>query len=372
MKIRIHLLFVSLFFILTAGQAIEPALTGLTDWHVDAVNGDDIDGIGSAKKPFKSINAVLSVNKLFPGFVGPGDTIHLAAGKYDTELVVIDVPELKIEGTLNDGIPDSILGDMKITADGVTLTNCSFLNAGLTLRGVEEVTIAKNLFIGTTKNSLTLTGSSSNRILENRFESATESCVVLSFDSKSKQPSSDNLFHSNYFTHNPGGKTCEVILSNKNGFFTRKRKRVSTRNRFVNCAFEETTPGSLSHVIVDHSDWRTVEDYGPSLVFEDCYFKRADRRLSFINYMILDEHSEPYWYWDELINDTWVASNDGDLLTGHKKNGYTPSIQFVDGNGNGFILETEYPFDAKHLIKVGLSEKKLRTLPSMKTLHLRR
>lgn len=349
MKRCTYLFFVvGLTLALTAGQASEPILTGLTDWYVNATNGDDESGIGSKKKPFKSIDALLAVNEVFPGFVGADDTIHLAAGRYDTKSVEIDIPNIKIEGSLgSDGKPASILGDLKITADEVTLINCLFLDAELTLLATEAVTIANNLFSGTTKNSLSVIGSSNNRISNNHFESATESCVVISFDSRSKQSSRDNIFESNYFTNHPEKPTNQVILSNKGSLFKglSGKKSVSTGNLFLKCAFEETAPGGLEHVIVDKSSWKTVKARGPSLVFKDCYFKKHDRRVPFISFLIIRERSRQSWYWDELLNNTWVTSNDGDLLTGHKKNGYTPSIQFSDDDGDGFVLETEYPFD---------------------------
>lgn len=347
MKIQISFFLASLFLALMPGQADESPFTGLTDWYVDAVNGDDAKGIGSLEKPFKGIRAVLAVNDMFPGFVGAGDTIHLAAGNYDAKPIIIDVPDLKIEGALNDkGMPVSILGDVKVTADGVTLESCLFYDAELTLRGVERCMVKDSLFSGKTKNSLTLMGSSNNSIMGNRFESAKDSCVVILGDSKSKQPSNDNIFQTNYFTHHPEKKTDQIILSNKKGFMG--KKRISARNRFLNCVFEEITSGHLKHVVVENSTWRMVEDHGYSLIFEDCYFKRADRRLPFINFVIVKERSGLDWYWDELINDTWVTSNDGHNLTGHKGNRYIPSIQFADGDDDGLILETTYSFKAKH------------------------
>ena len=360
MKKHIYLLFVSLFLALITVQASQPALTVLTDWHVDAINGDDENGIGSAKKPFKSLHTLLAVNDVFPGFVGPDDTIHLAAGEYNTEPVEIDIPNIRIEGSLNEyGQPASILGDVTITAGSVTLTNCQFLDGELTLLGVKAVTITNCLFSGTTKNSLSLLGASGNTISNNYFESATESCVVIQFDSKSKQPSNDNIFEHNYFTHHPEKSTDQIIFSNKSSFTKRSsnKKFVSTGNRFLKCAFEETVSGSLQHVIVDESSWKTVEDRGPSLIFEDCYFKTGSRGVPFISFLILRKGSKPKWSWDELLNDTWITSNDGDLLTGNEENDYTPSIQFSDGDVNQLILETEYPFDLEWLGKMKLAKR---------------
>ena len=232
------------------------------------------------------------------------------------------------------------------------------LDAGVTLQGVQEVAISNNLFSGITKNSLTLMGSSHNSIIGNRFESATKSCLVIGFDSKSKQLSNENIFQFNYFTHNPEKTTDQIILSNQNSFLRSLRgiNRISARNRFVNCAFEETAPEKLKHVIVDYSSWKTVEDHGPSLIFEDCYFKRGDRRVSFISFLIVNKGPDLGWYWDELLNDTWVASNVGYALTGHKKNEYTQLIQFTDGNKDGLVLEAEYPFDARYLTGTLLPE----------------
>ena len=93
MKRRIVLSFISLFLVMTAGQADKPALTDLTDWHVDAINGDDKNGIGSTERPFKSIRALLAVNDVFPDLVGEGDTIYLASGNYDAKSIVIESPQ---------------------------------------------------------------------------------------------------------------------------------------------------------------------------------------------------------------------------------------------------------------------------------------
>lgn len=352
MKDQIQVILLSLFAALTVGEASEPALSDLTEWYVDAVNGDDANCDGSADEPFQSIDALLAVNATFPGFVGEGDTIYLAAGSYDDASIIIDIADLRIEGTLDSkGLPVSVLGDVEIVADGVTLSNCLFLDSGLTLRGVNDVSIEKNVFSGTIKNSLTLLGASQNSINGNYFESATKSCVVLRCDSKSKQSSSENIFQENYFTHHPDKGTDQVILANKNTLLKTLfgKKRLNFGNRFVNCAFEEMDPGYLKHVAIDASTWRTVADYDYTLLFEDCYFKRADRRVPFVSFMVYGETPDLAWYWDELAKDTWVTSNEGYVLTGHKSNGYTPSIRFVDSNKNGLILETKYPAGVRRL-----------------------
>ncbi len=331
---------------LTVGQASESAFSNLTEWYVDATYGDDATGTGRVDEPFKSICALLEVNESFPEFVGMGDTIHLAAGYYGDESVVIDISNLSIKGIHNgNGRPKSVLGSVEITADGVSLSNCLFFDAGLTLRGVEGVSIENNVFSGTTKVSMKLLGSSGNSIRGNYFESATESCVLIRCDSKSKQSSSENVFKANYFTHHPDEGTDQVILSNKRSSLKSLfgKKRPSFGNRFVNCAFEEMKPGRLKQVISDHNTWQMVADHGYSLMFEDCYFKKADRRVPFVSFVVVGEPSKMDWYWDDLANDTWVASNSGHGLTGHKNNGYTPSIQFVDSDENGLILEIGYP-----------------------------
>ena len=321
----------------------ELALTDLTDWYVDAVNGDDVSGTGSMEEPFRSIKALLKVNKAFPDFVSGGDTVHLAIGDYSSEDVVIDIAQLKIEGTLDEQlIPGSVLGKVKILADEVTLSNCMFLDAGLTLQNVEGVLILNNLFSGTTKNSLTLLGSSSNSISNNQFDSATESCVVIRNDSA--KPSNDNVFRENYFTHHPEKTTEQIVMVNPSSLFEGLfgKNRLSARNRFIKCAFEEIVPGQLERVIEDYSTWQIVVKDEYSLKFEDCYFKRADRNVPFISFMIIGERPTLSWYWDELANDSWVVSNDEDLLTGNKKNDFVPAIQFVDWDGDGLMLETKY------------------------------
>jgi hypothetical protein len=340
-------------------ELVDSAPTDLaetTDWYVDAGNGDDTKGTGSLEAPFKSIHALLSVNKKSSGVVGKGDVVHLAAGIYDEQLV-IDIPGLRIEGVSNDhDIPESLLGEVTITANEVTLANCLFLNAGLTLENVEGVSISNNLFSGTVENSLVLLGSSNNSISENRFESATESCVVINCSSKGKQPSNDNVFKENYFTHHPEHTTSQMVLVNKASYFERLfgKRCMSARNRFIRCAFEETISGQLEHVVMDHSSWRIVAENGYSLRFEDCYFKKADRNTPFISFIIIGEQPDLQWYWDELVGDTWFSSNEDGALTGNKKSQFVPFIQFADWDEDGLILETKTPADFKSAIDTNL------------------
>lgn len=351
MKFWIVLLSTYLLLASAFAQASKSALSNLTEWHVDAVNGNDISGTGTATRPFESIHALLAVNDEFPDFVNNGDTIFLASGKYNSKPTVIDIAGIKIKGSSNkNGISTSILGALEITADEVALSNCLFLNSGLTLRGARGVSISDNFFAGTTKNSLTLLGSSNNTVSGNYFESATKSCVVLLCDSKSKQFSSENVFQANYFTHHPEKGTDQIIFINKNSLgrnLFSKKKELSGGNRFINCVFKETTIGSLKQVIAGYNSWKTVDTFGYSLMFEDCYFKKADRRVPFLSFVIINEPPKSQWFWDELGNDTWITSNKHYGLTGHRKNGYTPSIRFVDSNENGLILETEYPEGVK-------------------------
>lgn len=349
MKTHIYLLFLCLLLVLTTGQARDLNLADLTDWYVDAVNGDDATGTGSEEAPFKSINALLAVNSELPEFVGKGDTVHLAAGSYD-KLVVIDIQGLSIEGVLNEhDMPESILGEVKITASEVTLKRCLFLNSGLTLLGAEGVSIANNLFSGRVKDSLILLGSSNNRIDSNRFESATESCVVIRCDPRSKRPSNDNVFQENYFTHHPEKSTRQIVHVNPVSFSKSLlgKRCLSARNRFIQCAFEETIPKRLKNVVTDYSPWQIVTENEYSLRFEDCYFKRADRNTPFVSFMVIREGSNLKWYWDELVKDTWFSSNDGGALTGNKKNDFMPFIHFADWDEDGLFLETKTPADLK-------------------------
>lgn len=356
MKKCTFLIFISLLSIISlAGQTRKPYLKNLKEWHVDATNGSDRNGTGSIIKPFKSINALLAVNKKFPKFVGSGDTVYLAAGNYNSKPLVVDVANLKIIGTLNrNGVSKSILGAVEITADGVTIADCLFFDKGLTLRGTKGVSINKNLFLGTTKESLRLIGASKNNIRNNRFESATKSCIVIFHDSK--QPSSENRFQGNFFTHHPTKETDQILMVNK-GSKKLSSSLISAENRFIECVFQETEKGLLKQVISDGSGLRTVVDRSYSLMFEDCYFKKADRRLPFINFVIINEAPKLNWYWDDVINDTWVVSNKNYALTGSKDNGYNPAIRFVDSDKNGHIFETSYPKSIRQFEESLLSDR---------------
>ena len=99
------------------------------------------------------------------------------------------------------------MGEVKVLADGVTLINCKFFDAGVILQNVENVAIYSSMFSGKTKISLSLQGASNNLISRNEFRSSTESAVSINWDSDSKKTSNDNLFLKNYFTHHPNKKT---------------------------------------------------------------------------------------------------------------------------------------------------------------------
>ena len=86
-----------------------------------------------------------------------------------------------------------------------------------------------------------------------------------------------------------------------------------------------------------------VADYKYSVVFEDCYFKRADRANPFSEFMVLKGYPDFTWRWDELINDKWVSSNMQWAITGdHNGWNHRPRIQFLDKDGNGNPLATTH------------------------------
>ena len=65
-------------------EASEPAQIEFdrTEWHIDAVNGDDETGTGSREAPLKSIDELLNNSERFADFLSFGDTLYLAAGNY--------------------------------------------------------------------------------------------------------------------------------------------------------------------------------------------------------------------------------------------------------------------------------------------------
>ena len=306
------------------------------NWYVDAVNGDDNSGDGSKKKPFRTVQKVFSINESQATYLNTGDTLYLAAGNYDQEPLSIDVPELSIVGALNEnGRPASILGDVEIVANGVTLMNCKFFNAGVTIQNVEGVAIFDSIFFGETETCLSLLGASGNLISRNEFKSSTQNTVFIG--SVNGEPSNDNLFFRNYFTHHPDKITERCILVSP---APNKKTDASARNRFVGCAFEELVQGQLGRVIDDFNKFSMVAKHDYSVQFEDCYFKRADRDVPFSEFILIKKKSKVHWSWDELIDDTWVATNYKYTITGGRKKKYPPRVQFVDGNGDGTPLET--------------------------------
>ena len=120
---------------------------------------------------------------------------------------------------------------------------------------------------------------------------------------------------------------------------------ISARNRFVDCAFEETVSGQLNQVIFDEGAWWMVVEHEYSLRFEDCFFKRADRLTPFSQFLILEVENAPNseWQWDELLNDEWIAPNYEHAITGDHKNwGHSPRLQFVDTNENESAVEQDH------------------------------
>ena len=318
-------------------------LSDRSDWYVDSVNGDDYSGDGSKAKPFKSIKKVLSINALYEDYLSSGDTLLLAAGDYNQEPLLIDIPQLNIVGTLDkSGKQVSVLGEVKVLADGVTLMNCKFFNAGVTLQTVENVFIFSNIFSGETKTSLSLLGASNNLISRNKFRSSTESAVLIDWDSESGKTSNNNLFLKNHFTHHPSKTTERVILVD---WSSGNNRSISFRNRFIGCAFEELASGQLNRIIDDYNPPSMVVEYEYSVRFEDCYFKRADRAAPFSELNFSEEDSDFHWHWDELTDDNWVALNEQYAMTGDRENKFAPRLQFVDGNDDGSPLESIYNID---------------------------
>ena len=86
-----------------------------------------------------------------------------------------------------------------------------------------------------------------------------------------------------------------------------------------------------------------VVDHDYSVRFEDCYFKRADRAAPFSEFVIVTGYPDFKWRWDELTNDAWVSPNDEYAITGDRNDwNHAPRVQFVDGDENGFALETSH------------------------------
>ena len=320
---------------------LSKVLFNRTNWYVDSVNGDDVSAVGSAAAPFRSLSAVLSLNDLNPDYVGAGDTVYLTAGEYAPTQTNIDIAGLRIEGTLgNDDVPVTQVGNIKVTADNVTLKNLDFHNAGLTLQNTKGVNATNNLFSGSADTSLSLIGASENVISHNYFASAIHQCVYIYWDKSTEKASNDNLFLSNYFTHRPSEETSQIIYCN---WTSANEDSICARNRFVDCAFEETTRGLLKKVIYDGSTWWMVVDHQYSVRFEDCYFKRADRDAPFSEFVIVAGDPDFEWRWDELVNDTWVSSNDEYAITGDYKGwSHAPRVQFVNANENGLAVETSH------------------------------
>ena len=322
-----------------------------TAWYVDVVNGNDIKGVGSSEYPFQTINAVLKLNVNHPDYLNNGDIIYLAGGNYDVgTLTEIDITGLSVEGTLDEnGEPLTILGDVEISANNVTLKNIEFHNSDLTLQSATGAMIANNVFSGTTDTSLSIFGSSNNIISNNRFYSAIYSCVYIYWDSISGNTSNDNQFIDNYFTNRPSENTQQAIYVT---WLSTDTNSISARNRFINCAFEETVSGRLGKVIQDSSTWWMVDAYDYSIRFEDCYFKRADRATPFNEFVIIEDFPSFGWRWDELVNDAWVLSNYQYALTGNYNDwNHPPRVQFTDSNGNGSIIETNHNAGLLPLVK---------------------
>ena len=315
-----------------------------TEWYIDPVNGDDVAGTGSASSPLQSLGSFLEINASYPDYVGAGDTLYLASGDYSSESITIAIPGLSLIGTL-DASGESLtqMGDLEITADTVTLKQLNFHNSGLVLKNVAGVLVSNNRFTGDSDISLSLQGASDNIISHNHFSSGIYHSVMISWDAATAHTSNDNTFVQNYFTHRLSSKTNESIYVT----YTPNNDSLNARNQFIGCAFEETVSGLMSHVITDEGTWWMTDTenqpYQYSVRFEDCYFKRADQATAFSEFAVTADWPDLGWQWDGLADDDWVSKNNQYALTGNYKGwGHAPRIQFVDGNGNGAIVETDH------------------------------
>ncbi len=315
-----------------------------TNWYIDAVNGDDLMGTGSQTSPFRSLSSLLALNTVNTGYVGNGDTIHFAAGDYSLDSVTIDITGLSLSGTLDtNGEPLTQMGNIDVTADTVTLKNFNFNNKSLELKNANSVLVTNNTFTGTAPVSLSLLGASNNIISHNYFGSAIYQSIQIAYNSVSGNASSDNQFVSNYFTHRSSNTTNESIYIH----YAASNSDISSRNRFMNCAFEETVSGNLTRVIVDTNPWWMTDTvnhpYQYSVYFEDCYFKRANRIQPFSEFAIVEDSPGFIWRWDELTNDTWVSQNNNYAITGDYNNwNHSPRVQFVDRDDNGSSVEISH------------------------------
>ena len=328
----------------TFTTSVYAQLQNRTEWYIDSVNGDDVAGTGSASSPLRSLSDFFEINASYPDYVGAGDTLYLASGDYSSESITIAIPGLSLIGTL-DASGESLtqMGDLEITADTVTLKQLSFHNSGLVLKNVAGVLVSNNRFTGDSDISLSLQGASDNIISHNHFSSGIYHSVMISWDAATAHTSNDNTFIQNYFTHRLSSKTNESIYVT----YTPNNDSLNARNQFIGCAFEETVSGLMSHVITDEGTWWMTDTenqpYQYSVRFEDCYFKRADQATAFSEFAVTADWPDLGWQWDGLANDDWVSKNDTYALTGNYKGwGHAPRIQFVDGNGNGAIVETDH------------------------------
>ena len=328
-------------FMVIVVEGESPDVSDLDEWYVDKKEGNDKTGAGSQYSPFRSIDRVLSINDEYPGYLKDGETIHLGGGRYRSELILIDIPNLKIKGTLDaSGKPITVLDDTKIKASGVSLENCEFFDASLTLENVENVLISNNYFSGSTESSLLLLGASNNKIQYNEFKSAIHDCVHIYWDPASGNASLNNIFLRNYFTHREGKATQRIVRVN---WLSGHNESISGLNQFIKCAFVEKERGKLKRVIDDDTSWWMVSIHQYSVKFVDCYFKRADRINPLSEFAVLDGYPNFIWRWDELMNDTWVSTNTQCAITGdHSGWKHRPRILFVDGDGNNKVLETAY------------------------------
>jgi len=327
-------------FDLSSWSSPNPVITNRTDWYIDAVNGDDTLGTGSSTKPFQSLS-ILSLNDEYAGYVNSGDTIYLASGDYSSEVdITIDLPGIVIEGTLyGNGKPSSIVSNVKVTADGVSLKNLLFENSNLILENASGGIFSNNKFVdsdptkGTLATTFMLKNSSNNIVSNNYFGSAYEQCVFISLESR------DNQFLNNYFTHRSNGSTKQIIYCQG----TDKPNLINARNRFIRCAFEETVPEQLEKVINDANSWWVVDYENYSLRFEDCYFKPENRSYPFNEFSVTAGYPVFSWRWDELVNGEWVSTNFQYGLTGDYEDfDDVPRIQFIDADGNSYAVETSH------------------------------
>lgn len=219
--------------------------------YVNPDRGNDRQGEGTARAPFKTITHALLVSR-------NNTTIFLAPGTYSTQTGETFPLELK-RGVTISGLPDgrgrgvvvqgggsyvsrtvaaqnvTMIGADKATLTGVTITNPNRRGYGLWIESTSP-TITNNTFTGNTQDGIFVAGNGAPNIRENNF--IQNSANGMTIDGTAKPEVRDNSFERTGFGINVLEEAAPLLIGNrirfnKDGVVVQGESRPVLRNNLI-------------------------------------------------------------------------------------------------------------------------------------------